>query len=194
MVTRARILAAARAQFSKSGYAGSSVEDVAGRAGVSDTAIFKYFGTKVGLYMATVREANQTLLPAYRRVVAEATTTREALRGLLLESAELHHRDPSLAAFLSALPVEMQRHPELAAAMADSPSEVVELFEKAVEIGVKSGEVKRAQAPLIVALFLAASMGLSLFAAAVVGSNLHDIVATFLELIDGNLLRKKGRT
>jgi TetR/AcrR family transcriptional regulator len=187
------VVAAARVEFARNGYAATTIDDIADRAGVTHAAPYQYFDSKLALFMATVEDANAALVPAYRRVMQKAQSTREALRALLLESAELHHRDPSLAAFLSALPVEMQRHPELSAAMAETPSEVVEIFESAVEIGVKSGEVSRQQAPLIVALFVACSMGLSLFAAAVVGSNLHDIVETFLELIDGKLFRKRTR-
>jgi AcrR family transcriptional regulator len=192
-VTRARILAAARVAFAKGGYGATTNKDIADLAGITTAAIYQYFDSKTALYMDTVRDANQALLPAYRSVVEGARSTRDALRALLLASAELHHRDPSLAAFLSALPVEMQRHPELAAAMADSPSEIVDVFEKAVEIGVKSGEIPRAQAPLVVALFVACSMGLSLFVAAVVGSSLHDIVETFLAVIDGKLFRGRRR-
>jgi AcrR family transcriptional regulator len=188
------VVAAARVEFARNGYAATTIDDIADRAGVTHAAPYQYFDSKLELFMATVQDANAVLVPAYRRVVHTAESTREALQALLLESAELHHRDPSLAAFLSALPVEMQRHPELAHAMAETPSEIVEIFEAAVELGLKSGEVSRQQAPLIVALFVAASMGLSLFSAAVVGSNLHDLVETFVQLIDGKLFRKRARS
>jgi TetR/AcrR family transcriptional regulator len=192
-VTRARIVAAARVEFARTGYAATTIDAIADRAGVTHAVPYQSFASKIELFMATVRDANQALLPGYVKAVQEAKTTREALRALLIESAELHHRDPSLAAFLSALPVEMQRHPELAWAMADSPSEIVEIFERAVEIGVRSGEVSKAQAPLVVALFVASTMGLSLFVAAVPGSNLFDLVETFLEIVDGKLFRKRTR-
>ena len=63
----------------------------------------------------------------------------------------------------------------------------------AVSLGIKSGEIRREDAPLVVALFVACSMGLSLFAAAVVGSSLPDIVGVFNTLIDGDLFRKVKR-
>jgi AcrR family transcriptional regulator len=193
VITRARILAAARLAFSRTGYATTKIVDIAELAQLTDGAIFKYFPSKLELYMATVEEAKGALLPRYREAIAGATSAKEALQAVLSASADLHANDPSLAAFLSALPVEMQRHPELAGAMADGGSDVVDIFESAVAIGIKSGEIRREDAPLVVALFVACSMGLSLFAAAVVGSSLPDIIGVFNTLIDGDLFRKPRR-
>jgi AcrR family transcriptional regulator len=193
VLTRARIVAAARVGFSRAGYAGTTLQDIAQLAQITQAAIYKYFDSKLELYMATVQEAKGALLPRYREALAGARSAREALQAVLTASGELHANDPSLASFLSALPVEMQRHPELAAAMADGGSDIVEIFESAVALGIKSGEIRREDAPLVVALFVACSMGLSLFAAAVVGSSLPDIVGVLNTLIDGDLFRKPKR-
>jgi AcrR family transcriptional regulator len=50
--TRARILAAARKEFARSGYAGARIETIARQAGVNKSLIFYYFQNKDGLSRA----------------------------------------------------------------------------------------------------------------------------------------------
>jgi AcrR family transcriptional regulator len=187
--TRARILEAARDCFARSGYAATTNQHIADLAGITAAAIYQYFDSKTALFMATVRQAKAEMLPLYREAVERSRTARAALKGLLVASAELHERDPSLAAFLSALPVEMRRHEELAQAMAREGSEVVQIFDAVIRVGVRSGEITRQAAPRVLAMFVACTMGFSLYAAAVDGSQLCGIVETFTALMDGKLLR-----
>jgi len=191
--TRARLLAAARTAFSTTGYASTTNQEIAQRAGVTAAAVYQYFDSKMDLYLATVKEGIAALSVEYQRATEHATTTRDALRAILACSAAIHERDPSLAAFLSALPVEMRRHPELTAAMIEAPSEIVGIFERAIALGVKSGEIKRADGPRLIALFIACTMGFSLFAAAIPGPSLGAIIDTFIAVLDGELFDAPGR-
>ncbi len=184
--TTARILAAARACFARTGYAGTTNQDIARRAGVSTAALYQYFASKTELYLAAVRDANEEIVPHYRRAAAESTSLRGALRAVLTASARLHALDPSLTAFLSALPVEMQRHAELKRALA-APSEIVAIFTEIVEAGVARGEIPGAIAPRLLLTFVACAMGMSLFAAAIDGGQLEAIAETFGDLLDGTL-------
>jgi AcrR family transcriptional regulator len=61
--TRARLLQAARLRFAEHGYAGTSVRQVAADAGVDAALVFRYFGSKDGLFVAaTAQEDPETLL------------------------------------------------------------------------------------------------------------------------------------
>ena len=60
--TRARILAAARDRFGADGPAAVSVRDVASHAGVSLATVHHYFGTKHGLYEASIEAMYEELL------------------------------------------------------------------------------------------------------------------------------------
>src|SRR5262245_51855380 len=115
--TRARILAAARICFARTGYASTTNKEIADHAGLTAAAIYQYFDSKTALWLATVHDANQALIDMYRRVIVDAESMRRALRLVLTASARLHEGDPSLAAFLSTMPVEMTRHPELTQAL-----------------------------------------------------------------------------
>ena len=61
-VTKARILAAARDRFGEDGPAAVSVRDVASHAGVSLATVHHYFGTKRGLYQASIEAMYEELL------------------------------------------------------------------------------------------------------------------------------------
>ncbi|MFD0888687.1 TetR/AcrR family transcriptional regulator, partial [Streptosporangium algeriense] len=50
--TRARLLEAARLRFARDGYDATSVRDIAADSGVDATLIFRYFGSKRGLFEA----------------------------------------------------------------------------------------------------------------------------------------------
>jgi len=52
--TRAAILTAARACFSETGYDGTGLRAIAGRAGANVALIQRYFGSKEGLFLAAV--------------------------------------------------------------------------------------------------------------------------------------------
>jgi AcrR family transcriptional regulator len=185
--TRARILAAARVCFARSGYASTTNKEIADDAGLTAAAIYQYFDSKTELYLATVRDANEALIAQYRRTVAEATSMRRALRAVLAASARLHERDPSLSAFLSALPVEMQRHEELARVMTSEPSEIVRIIDEVVVAGVRAGEVPARLRERLVSTFVACALGISLYGAAIDGSHLGEIADTLGALIDGTL-------
>jgi TetR/AcrR family transcriptional regulator len=55
-----RIIAIAMEHFAKHGYEGTRAEAVATAAGVSKGAIFGYFGSKAGLFLAAYQSATQT--------------------------------------------------------------------------------------------------------------------------------------
>ena len=50
---RRTVLAAAVTEFARSGYAGTSTEAIAQRAGISQPYLFRLFGTKKDLFIAT---------------------------------------------------------------------------------------------------------------------------------------------
>jgi AcrR family transcriptional regulator len=150
--TRARILRAARDCFARVGYAGTTNKDIADGAGITAAAIYQYFDSKTDLYAATVRDAQAELVPEFERAIAEETSSRAAFRAMLAASAQVHARDPSLASFLSALPVELKRESSVAAALASEPSPVLEVALKMVERGVKAREIAPADAPRVVAV------------------------------------------
>lgn len=59
---RAQLLGIGRALFAERGFDGTSVEEIAGRAGVSKPVVYEHFGGKEGLYAVVVDREMQALL------------------------------------------------------------------------------------------------------------------------------------
>ena len=55
--TRARILDAAKRAFSQTGYSHTGVREIANMAGTSSTLVLRYYGSKIGLFEAALRDA-----------------------------------------------------------------------------------------------------------------------------------------
>ena len=59
---RAQLLDVGRSTFAKKGYEGSSIEEIAHRAGVSKPVVYEHFGGKEGLYAVVVDREVQRLI------------------------------------------------------------------------------------------------------------------------------------
>lgn len=69
----AQIVDVACRVFGRSGYAGTSVADVADAAGISKPLIYNYFGSKDGLYAVCLRHAAALLVSEIERTAASGT-------------------------------------------------------------------------------------------------------------------------
>jgi len=78
---RDSILDAALAAFAAGGYEGTSTEDIARAAGISQPYLFRLFGTKKELYIASVSRCFRETLELFQRA-AEGLRGQEALAGI----------------------------------------------------------------------------------------------------------------
>src|SRR5689334_9877345 len=70
---RADVLRVAVAEFAKRGYQGTSTEDVARAAGISQPYLFKLFPTKKALFMTLVAHGFDRVREAFVAAVGDAT-------------------------------------------------------------------------------------------------------------------------
>ena len=68
---RDQLIAVARGCFSEKGFDGTSIEEIATRAGVSKPVIYEHFGGKEGLYAVVVDREVTTLLNALRATMTD---------------------------------------------------------------------------------------------------------------------------
>jgi AcrR family transcriptional regulator len=78
---RDAVLDAALVEFAEGGYVGTSTEDIARRAGISQPYLFRLFGTKKELYLASVTRCFRETLELFQRA-AEGTRGEEALHAI----------------------------------------------------------------------------------------------------------------
>src|SRR5476649_2364955 len=68
---RILVLEAATAVFGQRGYAGTTTDQVAMAAGVSQPYVVRMFGTKEKLFLAVLQRALDVLMAAFRRALTE---------------------------------------------------------------------------------------------------------------------------
>ena len=78
---REAVLAAAVTEFAARGLAGTSTEDVARRAGISQPYLFRLFPTKKALFLASVERIFERVAEAFEQA-AEGLTGQEALASM----------------------------------------------------------------------------------------------------------------
>jgi TetR/AcrR family transcriptional regulator len=71
---RVLVLEAATAVFGQRGYAGTTTDQVATAAGVSQPYVVRMFGTKEKLFLAVLQRALDTLMTAFRAALVEDST------------------------------------------------------------------------------------------------------------------------
>jgi len=91
---RTAVLAAAITEFARSGYAGTSTDAIATRAGISQPYLFRLFGTKKDLFIATYDLVSDRIIAAMTRAGTglEGDEAQEAMGfayGELLQDPEL---------------------------------------------------------------------------------------------------------
>jgi AcrR family transcriptional regulator len=78
---REAILEAARDEFASTGYHGTSTETIADAAGISQPYLFRLFGTKKELFLASLRRCFRETLETFMRA-AEGKRGEEALKAM----------------------------------------------------------------------------------------------------------------
>ncbi|MDD9939979.1 MAG: TetR/AcrR family transcriptional regulator [Myxococcales bacterium] len=189
--TRAEILAAAHKQFARVGYERATNRDIAADAGVTAAAIYKYFASKADLFAAVATETMETLMPDLLKAARSAPSARRALVALLrTQLAAAQHVEATR--FLTTIPIEMKRHPEVAEALVGQPGPIFELVVEVVERGVREGEIARGKAEQVVGMYIAILIGLAIHGSTVPASHNAAAVQGFFDLLDGKLFRPPG--
>jgi AcrR family transcriptional regulator len=80
---RARILAAAIAEFAARGYKGASMDAIASRTNTTRALINYYFGSKERLYLAVLESVYAEIREAERRLDLESVEPTEAIRRIV---------------------------------------------------------------------------------------------------------------
>ncbi len=91
---RSSVLTAAIAEFAQSGYAGTSTEAIATRAGISQPYLFRLFGTKKDLFIATYNLVSARVEEAFIDA-ADGMHGEEAMHAMAAAYVELL-QDPDL--------------------------------------------------------------------------------------------------
>ena len=138
------ITEAALDAFAENGYAGTRVEEVAKRAGVSKGLLYLYFKTKEELFKAVIRSF---VVPRIDALVARVEETElsaeQVLRGPLVTLMKSLPGSP-VGVVVRLMISEGARHPDLVAYYKENVvSRGLGAMQSVIERGVKNGEFRR---------------------------------------------------
>jgi AcrR family transcriptional regulator len=111
--TRAVVFDAARHEFAASGFAGSNMECVARRAGISTKTLYRLIPNKAALFEAMITDRQDRFVSAVRLRPCGGGDIEPALREAVLVCAELV-LNPDVIAMQRMVLAESDRFPELA--------------------------------------------------------------------------------
>lgn len=96
--TRVRALMdSARSVFEEKGYDAASTAEIAERAGVVEGTIYRYFETKLDLFIKVVEDWYSAMLSDYDRQLAGIRGTSNRLRFMVWWQLHVIHKDPAMA-------------------------------------------------------------------------------------------------
>ena len=156
--TRERLLRAAADVFARRGYDGARVSDIAETAGLSNGALYAYFGSKAELLVGALRAHGRRLMDD-----VVASPSRSISEQLLATGRSLRRRrDPEAYLVVEAL-AAARRDPDVARPMRDYVRERTDWLAEQVREAQRAGEIDPAVSPVAVAhLCLALALGTAL--------------------------------
>ncbi len=139
--TRARVLAAARELFSREGYEGATIRDIAAAAGMSTGAVFANFADKSELFREIVVSDMAAVLVAMTEASAKGRTVDEALLKAFVAGYGFFRGQIHLVRAALGLSWSCDTGPSLR--QIPALEDTVELFAEQMALGVQRGELSQ---------------------------------------------------
>ncbi len=108
--TRARILAAAKAEFARKGLGGARVDDIAARAKANKRMLYHYFGNKEDLFRITLEDAYADFRAAEARLEIEKDDPITAIRRLVSFTWKYYLDNPEFITLVNSENLHKARH------------------------------------------------------------------------------------
>ncbi|NQV82123.1 MAG: TetR family transcriptional regulator [Alphaproteobacteria bacterium] len=108
--TQARILAAAKREFAKSGLGGARVDEIADRAKANKRMIYHYFGNKEDLFRIVLEEAYTDIRTAEQALELEHLPARDALEKLIRFTWDYYLKNPEFITLVNSENLHGARH------------------------------------------------------------------------------------
>lgn len=139
---RARLLGGAAELFSTKGYAGTTVREIVERAGVTKPAMYYYFHSKEGIYLALMRGPLEGFLESIEAAAGEKGGARDRIVGVCLGAYEFFMRHLPHARIMYSIyygPPQGAPYIDFESVQLRFPETILRL----VEEGIRNGEFRR---------------------------------------------------
>jgi AcrR family transcriptional regulator len=159
--TLIRILDVARQSFSELGFGGTTNRYLATKASVTSGALYHYFDSKIEIYTAVYAQVTETVFDRFDAAVHGEVTFIGRFEAVLEAAHQLDVEDPSLARFLGAVRIDVGRHDEIRPALAGISPRSRAFWQRLVNDGVKTGEIRPNDREMLLAFMQIVLIGLT---------------------------------
>jgi AcrR family transcriptional regulator len=159
--TRRRLLDIARGVYAERGYEAATNKEIADLAHMTTAALYYHFPSKRDLYLAVHEDARERVYARFEEVLDTTATFADQLITVLMATHELNEEDPTLAQFLAAARTDMRRRADLLPALQDRSSYRAQFFDRIIEAGIRTGEIRPEQRPLVQVFITAMITGMT---------------------------------
>jgi TetR/AcrR family transcriptional regulator len=138
-VARAALIAAAVAEFSRKGFAGARVDEIAAAAGVNKQLVYHYFESKQGLYLVALESVYAEIREKEQKLSLGALEPMEAMAQLVGFSFDYLAEHPEFIALLTDENRNQGSHILASERLQKMHSPFIEMLEATLERGVAAG-------------------------------------------------------
>jgi AcrR family transcriptional regulator len=154
--TQNRILAAAKAEFSKVGLGGARIDSIAAKAGVNKRMIYEYFKGKEALFQAVLEDAWTDIRAAEAKLQLDHLPPVEAIRALMTFTWEYYLQHPEFMSLVNSENLHKARHVKKSRRFLELHSGFIDMLQRILDRGVESGDFRPGVDPRQLHLTLAA--------------------------------------
>lgn len=140
--TRARILAAAKAEFARVGLGGARVDRIAARAGANKRMLYYYFGSKDELFRVVLEATYEHIRESEKALHLDAFEPPEAIRRLVAFTWEYYLANPEFLSLLNSENLHQAEHLKQSTRVRRMHSPFVAMIREIVDRGARSGEFR----------------------------------------------------
>lgn len=154
--TRARILAAAKAEFARKGLGGARVDDIAARARANKRMLYHYFGNKEELFRITLEDAYAGIREAEARLEIEKDDPITALKRLIRFTWGYYLANPEFITLVNSENLHKARHIKSSERMREMSRPFVDRMRSLLERGAEARLFRKDLDPVQVNITIAA--------------------------------------
>lgn len=137
--TKARILAAAKAEFARLGLGGARVDEIAEKAEANKRMIYHYFGNKEDLFAAVLEDAYLDIRTAEQELQLDELPPDEAMITLIKFTWDYYLANPEFIRLVNSANLHEGKHLKRSQKVVDASRNYVAMIQRILNRGVDAG-------------------------------------------------------
>lgn len=137
--TKSRIMAAAKNEFARLGFAGARVDEIAEKAQANKRMIYHYFGSKEQLFQMVLEEAYLDIRGAEQALKLDDLPPRDALEKLVKFTWQYYLDNPEFITLVNSANLHRAKHIADSTKLPASSQRLNEMVQSILDRGVKDG-------------------------------------------------------